>query len=47
VTDVTTAGTSAYRELAFAYNPDYNTHAVGPAYPGTPGHFDEPVACSD
>ncbi|MFK4084074.1 calcium-binding protein [Kribbella sp. NPDC020789] len=46
-TDVTTAGTSAYRELAFAYNPDYNTHAVGPAYPGTPGHFDEPVACSD
>ena len=46
-TDVTTAGTSAYRELAFAYNPDYNTHAVGPAYPTTPGHFDEPVACSD
>ena len=46
-TDVTTAGTSAYRELAYAYNPDYNTHAVGPAYPSTPGHFDEPVACSD
>jgi hypothetical protein len=45
--DVNTAGTSAYRELAFAYNPDYNTHAVGPAYPTTPGHFDEPVACSD
>ncbi|TCO47460.1 Ca2+-binding RTX toxin-like protein [Kribbella antiqua] len=46
-TDVTTAGTSAYRELAFAYNPDYNSHAVGPAYPDTPGHFDDPVACSD
>jgi Ca2+-binding RTX toxin-like protein len=46
-TDVTTAGTSAYRELAFAYNPDYNSHAVGPAYPSTPGHFDDPVACSD
>ncbi|GAB3938305.1 hypothetical protein GCM10029976_052600 [Kribbella albertanoniae] len=46
-TDVTTAGTSAYRELAFAYNPDYNEHAVGPAYPGTPGHFDDPVACAD
>jgi Ca2+-binding RTX toxin-like protein len=45
--DVTTAGTSAYRELAFAYNPDYNTHAVGQAYPGTPGHFDDPVSCSD
>ncbi|GAA1689421.1 hypothetical protein GCM10009745_38180 [Kribbella yunnanensis] len=46
-TDVTTAGTSAYRELAFAYNPDYNGHAVGPAYPTTPGHFDDPVACAD
>ncbi|WP_344217891.1 calcium-binding protein [Kribbella sancticallisti] len=45
--DVTTAGTSAYRELAYAYNPDFNTHAVGPAFPGTPGHFDEPVACTD
>ncbi|MFB6720098.1 calcium-binding protein [Kribbella sp. NPDC056345] len=47
VTDVTTAGTSAYRELAFAYNPDYGGHAVGPAYPSTPGHFDDPVACAD
>ncbi|MFC0624645.1 calcium-binding protein [Kribbella deserti] len=46
-TDVTTAGTSAYRELAFAYNPDFNTHAVGPAYPTTPGHFEAPVACND
>ncbi|WP_433014887.1 calcium-binding protein [Kribbella sp. CA-294648] len=45
--DVTTAGTSAYRELAYAYHPDYNGHAVGPAYPTTPGHFDQPVACSD
>lgn len=46
-TDVTTAGTSAYRELAYAYNPDFNQHAVGPAYPTTPGHFDDPVSCSD
>ncbi|MEI8408179.1 MULTISPECIES: calcium-binding protein [unclassified Kribbella] len=46
-TDVTTSGTSAYRELAFAYNPDFNGHAAGPAYPTTPGHFDDPVACSD
>ncbi|WP_328988917.1 calcium-binding protein [Kribbella sp. NBC_01245] len=46
-TDVTTKGTSAYRELAYAYNPDFNAHAVGPAYPTTPGHFDDPVSCSD
>jgi hypothetical protein len=46
-TDVTTAGTSAYRELALAYSPDYSAHAVGQAYPSTPGHFDDPASCSD
>jgi hypothetical protein len=46
-TDVTTAGTSAYRELAFAYSADYRDDAVGKAYPGTPGHFDDPASCSD
>ncbi|WP_432944824.1 calcium-binding protein [Kribbella sp. CA-253562] len=45
-TDVTTAGTSAYRELALTYNQDHG-HGTGTAYPGTPGHFDDPVACSD
>ncbi len=45
-TDVNTAGTSAYRELALTYNQDHG-HGTGSAYPGTPGHFDDPVACSD
>ncbi|MDX6279672.1 MAG: hypothetical protein QOH03_743, partial [Kribbellaceae bacterium] len=45
-TDVTTSGTSAYRELALTYNQDHG-HGTGSAYPGTPGHFDDPVACSD
>ncbi|WP_232828722.1 hypothetical protein [Kribbella monticola] len=45
-TDVTTSGTSAYRELALTYNTDHG-HGTGSAYPGTPGHFDDPVACND
>jgi hypothetical protein len=43
--DVLQPGTSAYRELAFTYNPDLNGHGSGQAYPSTPGHFDDPVAC--
>jgi len=46
-TDVTTAGTSAFRELAFVYTEDVKDHANGKAYPTTPGHFDDPVSCSD
>jgi Ca2+-binding RTX toxin-like protein len=45
--DVTTPGTSAFRELAFTYTEDLNTHGSGSAYPSTPGHFDDPQACSD
>jgi hypothetical protein len=45
--DVTTQGTSAYRELAFVYTPDMRDHGSGKAYPTTPGHFDDPVSCSD
>ncbi len=47
VTDVTTAGTSAFREIAVSYSEDIRDHAAGQAYPSTPGHFDQPVACSD
>ena len=43
-TDVTTAGTSAFRELAFTYTSDINEHGAGNAYPTTPGHF-ENTAC--
>lgn len=45
--DVTTAGTSAFREIAISYSEDIRDHAAGQAYPGTPGHFDSPVSCSD
>jgi hypothetical protein len=45
--DVDTSGTSAYRELAFAYRPDFKEHANGAAHDGTPGHFDDPDSCSD
>jgi len=44
--DATTAGTSAFRELALVYSGDINGHGAGPAYPGTPGHFDDPAACT-
>jgi hypothetical protein len=42
--DVTTAGTSAFRELAMVYTGDIQAHGSGAAYPATPGHFEE-VAC--
>ncbi|MCX2947152.1 calcium-binding protein [Lentzea sp. NEAU-D7] len=45
--DVTTSGTSAFRELALVYPSDNNQHGIGPAYPTTPGHFDSPVSCTD
>jgi Ca2+-binding RTX toxin-like protein len=47
VSDAVTAGTSAFRELALVYPADNNQHGIGPAYPSTPGHFDDPVSCSD
>jgi Ca2+-binding RTX toxin-like protein len=43
--DITTAGTSAYEEVAIVYQADLNDHGVGPAFPTTPGHFDAPNAC--
>ncbi|HEX5541494.1 MAG TPA: calcium-binding protein [Micromonospora sp.] len=45
--DVTTPGTSAYLELAYVYVADQKEHGVGKPYPGTPGHFDDPVSCTD
>ena len=42
--DVTTSGTSGFRELALVYTQDINDHGAGPAYPTTPGHFEE-AAC--
>ncbi|MEU9688884.1 calcium-binding protein [Amycolatopsis japonica] len=44
--DVTTEGTSAYDELALVYQPDMKDHGTGPAFPTTPGHFDNPNACA-
>jgi hypothetical protein len=44
--DVTTAGTSAYDELALVYQADLSTHGSGSAFPSTPGHFDDPNACA-
>ncbi len=40
-TDSSTKGYSAYRELALGY-PGETDHLAGPAYPTTPGHFDDP-----
>lgn len=45
--DATTAGRSAYRELAFTYQEDFQAHGIGPAFPGTPGHFDQPNSCEE
>ncbi|ONI92778.1 hypothetical protein ALI22I_02115 [Saccharothrix sp. ALI-22-I] len=45
--DATTSGTSAFRELALVYPSDNNGHGTGQAYPTTPGHFDNPVSCTD
>jgi hypothetical protein len=44
--DITTAGTSAYDEVAIVYQADINQHGAGQAYPTTPGHFDAPNACA-
>jgi len=44
--DVTTSNTSAYDELALVYQADNRAHGSGPAFPTTPGHFDDPGACS-
>ncbi|WP_206794239.1 calcium-binding protein [Amycolatopsis sp. MtRt-6] len=44
--DVTTAGTSAFDELALVYQSDLQEHGSGPAFPTTPGHFDNPNACA-
>ena len=44
--DATTPGTSAYDDLALAYTSDFKDHATGKPYPSTPGHFDDPNACS-
>jgi hypothetical protein len=44
--DVTTAGTSAFDELALVYPSDNSAHGSGPAFPSTPGHFDDPNACA-
>jgi hypothetical protein len=45
--DSSTASSAAYRELAYVYHPDIKDHGSGKAYPTTPGHFDDPVACTD
>ncbi|MPZ60943.1 MAG: hypothetical protein GEU93_06540 [Propionibacteriales bacterium] len=45
--DSSTPGSSAFRELAYVYQADIRDHGAGRAYPTTPGHFDDPVACSD
>jgi hypothetical protein len=45
-TDVTTAGTSAFDELALVYQSDLSGHGSGSAFPSIPGHFDDPNACA-
>jgi hypothetical protein len=39
-------GTSAFDELALVYAGSDNEHGAGQAYPGSPGHFDDPNACA-
>jgi Ca2+-binding RTX toxin-like protein len=39
-------GTSAFDELALVYSGGDNAHGSGSAYPSTPGHFDDPNACT-
>jgi hypothetical protein len=46
LSDVTSSGTSAYDELALVYTGDINAHGAGKAFPTTPGHFDNPNACT-
>jgi hypothetical protein len=43
--DTAASGRSGYRELALAY-PGETDHSAGPAYPSTPGHFDDPYSCT-
>jgi len=47
VNDAATSGTSAFRELALVYPADLQQHGSGPAFPSTPGHFDDPASCTD
>ena len=44
--DAMTGGTSAFVELALVYPGVDNAHGSGPAFPSTPGHFDNPNACA-
>ncbi|MDO3702850.1 calcium-binding protein [Micromonospora sp. C28SCA-DRY-2] len=44
--DVTTPGTSAFLELSYVYPRDNKEQGAGAAFPGTPGHFDQP-SCTD
>ena len=44
--NVQLGGTSAHRELAMVYKSDVKANSGG-AYPTTPGHFDQPVACTN
>jgi hypothetical protein len=44
--DVRTAGSSAHRELALVDRPDIRSNS-GKAYPTTPGHFEDPAACTN
>ncbi|RZU76087.1 Ca2+-binding RTX toxin-like protein [Micromonospora kangleipakensis] len=39
--DVTVPGTAAFGELALVYQSDLRDHGSGPAFPKTPGHFDQ------
>jgi Ca2+-binding RTX toxin-like protein len=45
VAEAETEGTSAFRELQLAYPRDKD-HSTGKPYPSTPGHFDDPAACT-
>ncbi|HSV40059.1 MAG TPA: hypothetical protein VLI04_14970, partial [Nocardioidaceae bacterium] len=44
--DVSTPGTSAFRELALVYTTDLK-HNSGKAFSSTPGHFEDFICNSD
>ena len=44
--DAATSTTSAFRSVRISYSENTKEHAAGSAFPGTPGHFDQPQACS-
>jgi Ca2+-binding RTX toxin-like protein len=46
LSDVTTSGTSAFRELGLVFANDIRDNNSGKAYPTTPGHF-EAIACDN